>query len=115
MIRHLSSSAARGDARSDLVQSFLAIVSLPDRQPPLSGTGHDRKSPVFTDGKQPEPGVFCLLPFIAVANALRVNGSLTKLDVRVNNLGNDAEDAIRKAVEGRDGFALLFDRIQEVE
>ena len=43
---------------------------------------------------------------IAIADALRVNGSLTKLDMRVNNLDHDTKDAIRKAVEGREGFAL---------
>jgi len=55
----------------------------------------------------------------ALANALRVNSGLTKLDLRANYLRkkkfvsldddmeeDDMEDAIRKAVEGREGFVL---------
>jgi len=42
----------------------------------------------------------------AIAEALKVNGSLTSLDVRGNWLGDNGTDAIRKAVDGREGFDL---------
>ena len=44
----------------------------------------------------------------ALAPAL-VRGSLTKLDARYNfSLGDEGEAALRKAVEGRAGFELMF-------
>jgi len=43
---------------------------------------------------------------IALADALQVNGSLTTLDVRSNDMGGEGEAIIRKAVEGREGFVL---------
>ena len=43
---------------------------------------------------------------IALADALRVNGSLTKLELRVNYMGDEGKAIIRKAVEGREGFVL---------
>ena len=42
----------------------------------------------------------------AVADALRVNGSLTKLDAGYNRLGNEGVAALQRAVEGRAGFEL---------
>ena len=42
----------------------------------------------------------------ALAPGIAANGVLTSLDVRVNNLGDEGETAIRKAVEGREGFDL---------
>ena len=44
---------------------------------------------------------------MAIADALRVNGGLTSLDVQYNNLDNsEGKPAIRKAVEGREGVDL---------
>ena len=42
----------------------------------------------------------------ALAPAIAANGVLTSLDVRINNLGDEGETAIRKAVEGREGCDL---------
>ena len=42
----------------------------------------------------------------AISDALRVNGSLTKLALNYDNLDDVGKDAIRKAVEGREGFDL---------
>jgi hypothetical protein len=45
---------------------------------------------------------------MVLADLLRsVSGSLTELDVRVNNLGSRGEEALRDAVKGREGFVLL--------
>ena len=40
----------------------------------------------------------------AVADALRVNGALTELALRGNQIGEDAKSKLRKAVQGRSGF-----------
>ena len=42
----------------------------------------------------------------SVAAYVRVSGSLTKLDVSYNSLGEEGEEALQKAVKGRDGFSL---------
>ena len=42
----------------------------------------------------------------ALASALRVNGVLTSLDVSYNSLGDEGKGAIRDAVSGREGFEL---------
>ena len=42
----------------------------------------------------------------AVADALRVNGSLTRADVRWNAMRAEGEEVLRKAIEGRSGFEL---------
>ena len=44
----------------------------------------------------------------ALAPALLANGSLTKIDVRYNLLGDDGKAALRKVVEGRSGFELML-------
>ena len=44
----------------------------------------------------------------AIADALRVSGSMTQLDVSLNSLGNEGKAVLRKAVEGRSGFKLLL-------
>ena len=41
----------------------------------------------------------------AIGDALSVNASLTKLDVRFNPIASEA--ALQEAVKGRDGFELL--------
>ena len=42
----------------------------------------------------------------AIADALRVSSSLTRLDVRYNSLGEEGTAVLRTAVEGRSGFEL---------
>ena len=42
----------------------------------------------------------------AVAGALKVNGSLTSLDVRYNQLGEEGRAMVNDAVKGREGFTL---------
>ena len=42
----------------------------------------------------------------AVADALRVNGSLTALDVRDNKLDDEAKTLLRDAVKDKSGFKL---------
>ncbi len=42
----------------------------------------------------------------AVADALRVNGSLTRADVRWNAVRAEGEEVLRKAIEGRSSFEL---------
>ena len=42
------------------------------------------------------------------APALAANASLTKLDMRSNRLGAEGEEAIKKAVSGKEGFQLLI-------
>ena len=42
----------------------------------------------------------------AIANALKVTPSMTRLDVWGNSLGKEGEAALRKAIEGRSGFEL---------
>ena len=45
----------------------------------------------------------------AIADALGVNASLTKLDVQYNSsMGEKGEAALRKAVKGRSGFELII-------
>ena len=45
----------------------------------------------------------------AIAEALKVNALLKKLDVRYNSiLGGAGEQALRDAVKGRAGFELLL-------
>ena len=42
----------------------------------------------------------------AIADALKGNASLTRLDVRYNTLGEEGTAVLRTAVEGRSGFEL---------
>ena len=42
----------------------------------------------------------------AIAEALKVNPVLTKLDLKVNGMGYAGEIAVRDAVEDRSGFVL---------
>ena len=42
----------------------------------------------------------------AIAGALRVNGALTKCDLRGNDMGEDGNASIRNAVQGKTGFML---------
>jgi hypothetical protein len=42
----------------------------------------------------------------AVADALRVNVSLTRADVRWNAVRAEGEEVLHKAIEGRSGFEL---------
>ena len=42
----------------------------------------------------------------ALAAGLAANASLTRLDARVNDLGEEGKAMLRKAVEGRSGFEL---------
>ena len=44
----------------------------------------------------------------AIGDALLVNGSLTKIDVRWNDLGDEGKAALSKAVEGRSSFELVL-------
>ena len=41
-----------------------------------------------------------------LADALRVNSGLTKIDVSLNSLGDEGKAALRKAVEGRSDIEL---------
>ena len=42
----------------------------------------------------------------AIAEALKVNPVLTKLDLEYNNLGDAGRQAVRDAVKDRSGFVL---------
>ena len=43
----------------------------------------------------------------AIAEALKVNAVLTKLDIRINlNMGDAGKEAVRDAVKDRSGFVL---------
>ncbi len=42
----------------------------------------------------------------AIAEALKVNAVLTKLDIRYKNMGDAGKKAVRDAVKGRSGFLL---------
>ena len=42
----------------------------------------------------------------AIAEALKVNPVLTKLNLKYNNLGDAGEKAVREAVKDRSGFVL---------
>ena len=44
----------------------------------------------------------------AIAAMLRTNRSLTYLELSGNEIGNAGKKALRKAVEGREGFALFI-------
>ena len=48
----------------------------------------------------------CLKGAAALAPGIAANGSLTKLALKYNNFDNVGKDAIRKAVDGREGFDL---------
>jgi hypothetical protein len=43
---------------------------------------------------------------IAIAEALKVNAVLTKLDLENNRMGDAGEKAVRDAVKDRSGFVL---------
>ena len=45
---------------------------------------------------------------VVIASLIGVNGSLTRLDVRLDDLGEEGKAALRKAIEGRSGFKLLL-------
>ena len=51
-------------------------------------------------------GTYTAEGITAIADALKVTPSLTRLDVRDNSLGEEGEAALRKAAEGRSGFEL---------
>ena len=42
----------------------------------------------------------------AIADALKGNASMTRLNVEWNSLGKEGEAALREAIEGRSGFEL---------
>ena len=42
-----------------------------------------------------------------MAEALRVNASLTSLNAQDSQLGSEGEEALREAVRGREGFKLI--------
>ena len=42
----------------------------------------------------------------AIAEALKVNAVLTKLDLKYNKLGEAGKKAVREAVKDRSGFVL---------
>ena len=44
----------------------------------------------------------------AIAEALKVNTTLKLLDLIANDLDGEAEQMVRAAVEGREGFDLLI-------
>ena len=44
----------------------------------------------------------------ALANALRAKGSLTRLNVKFNVMGEEGKAALREVIEGRSGFELLL-------
>ena len=44
----------------------------------------------------------------AIADALKGNGSLTRLDVQINFLGDEGRAVLRQAGKGRSGFELLL-------
>ena len=44
----------------------------------------------------------------AIAEALKVNAVLTKLDIQVNNMGDEGKKAVRDAVKDRSGFELML-------
>lgn len=44
----------------------------------------------------------------ALAEALRSNTTLTKLDLEVNGIGEQGKQLLRDAVAGREGFQLFF-------
>ena len=53
-------------------------------------------------------GTYTIEGIKAIAHALSVTTSLTKIDVRLNALGDDGRAALHKAVEGRSGFQLML-------
>ena len=44
----------------------------------------------------------------AIAEALKVNPVLTKLDIRANNMGDAGGKVVREAVKDRSGFELML-------
>ena len=44
----------------------------------------------------------------AIAEALKVNPVLTKLDLRYNNMGDAGGKVVREAVKDRSGFELML-------
>ena len=54
-------------------------------------------------------GTYTAEGITAIADALKVTASMTRLDVRDNwDLGEEDKAVLRKAVEGRSGFELLL-------
>ena len=53
-----------------------------------------------------QKGTYTAEGITALADALRVNASLTRLDVQRNAFDSDGREALQKAVEGRTGFEL---------
>ena len=64
-----------------------------------------------TSSSKPAVVVVCIrhlsISFLGYPSAVvQLTPSLTKLDARFNNLGDEGEAALRKAVEERSGFEL---------
>ena len=53
-------------------------------------------------------GIYNVEGIKAVADALRVAGSLTRADVRSNRLDNAAKEQLRVSVQDREGLELLL-------
>ena len=54
-------------------------------------------------------GTYTAEGITAIADALKVTASMTRLDVRYNSrLGEEGKAALRKAIGGRSGFELLL-------
>ena len=82
------------------------LLKLKEEKPALTtlcGLKPDQKEAAFRGWELTSQDAKLLAPEIAV------HASLTKLDVRYNSsMGEEGKAALRKAVEGRSGFELIF-------
>ena len=53
-------------------------------------------------------GTYTVEGITAIANVLKVTASLMRVDVRLNSLGEEGEEVLRTAVEGRSGLELIL-------
>ncbi|KOO27307.1 hypothetical protein Ctob_002294 [Chrysochromulina tobinii] len=61
---------------------------------------------IWTDDYGDEQGTYTAKGITAIAHAMRVNGALTKCDLRGNDMGEEGNASIRDAVQGKTGFML---------
>jgi hypothetical protein len=127
ILSHNSIGATGVKPLADALAVNSSLTSLDVRHNSISGEGASQLAKVVVDN--PKIQMFNKIPIkkmrddsfteldlnrhgigveggMVVAGLLPVMGDLTSLNVRYNDLCDEGEDAIRKAVQGREGFDL---------
>ena len=87
----------------DVAAAESLVAAVKDKDISLAGIKH-RTTAEFADLGLKPPDAVLLASDLSKAG---VAGSITRLNVKRNRLGDEGEAVLRKAIEGRIGFELL--------